>query len=59
MEELYKAKINSGKEFEIIFTDKSRKSGTINGADFAWDMIEVKKNMFHIISEQNLLLPKW
>lgn len=49
MHETYKAKINT-KESEIIFTDKSRKSGLINGADFSWDMIDVKKNMFHIIS---------
>jgi biotin carboxyl carrier protein len=50
MEELFKAKINNGKETEVIFTDKSRKSGAVNGAGFAWDMIEVKKNTFHIIS---------
>ncbi|MCG3167557.1 MAG: hypothetical protein POELPBGB_03350 [Bacteroidia bacterium] len=50
MEELFKAKINNGKETEVVFTDKNRKSGTVNGAGFAWDMIEVKKNMFHIIS---------
>lgn len=50
MEELFKAKINNGKETEVVFTDKSRQSGFVNGAGFAWDMIEVKKNMFHIIS---------
>ena len=50
MEELFKAKINNGKESEVVFTDKSRKSGSVNGARFAWDMIEVKKNMFHILS---------
>jgi len=50
MEETFKAKINNGKETEIVFTDKNRKSGSANGNPFAWDMIEVKKNMFHIIS---------
>lgn len=50
MEETFKAKINNGKESQIVFTDKSRKSGLINDTDFSWDMIEVKKNMFHIIS---------
>ncbi len=50
MEELFKAKINNGKETQVVFTDKSRKSGSVNGAGFEWDMIEVKKNMFHIIS---------
>jgi biotin carboxyl carrier protein len=50
MEETFKAKVNSGKESEIVFSDKSRKNGSIDGADFSWDMIEVKKNMFHIIS---------
>lgn len=50
MQEHYKTKTNHGGLAEIVFTDKARKSGTINGNAFSWDVIEVKKKRFHILS---------
>lgn len=50
MEELFKTKINNKNKREIIFADKSRKSGSVGGKNFSWDLIEIKKNVFHIIS---------
>lgn len=50
MEEKYKAKVSNAENIEVIFTDKSRKNGSVNGNNFSWDIVEVKKNMFHIIS---------
>jgi len=50
MEEIFKATVNNKRESEIIFTDKSKKKGSVNKNEFSWDIIEVKKNMFHIIA---------
>ena len=50
MEEQFKAKVNNTENVDVLFTEKNRKSGKVNGKDFSWDMIEVKKNMFHILS---------
>lgn len=50
MEEKYKAKVSNAEDIEVVFNDKSRKNGSVNGNNFSWDIVEVKKNMFHIIS---------
>jgi biotin carboxyl carrier protein len=44
---MYKVKVNNKKEHSIAFENTN--SGTIDGAHFSWDIIEVKEGSFHVI----------
>ncbi len=44
---MLKVKVNNKNEHTIVFDNEI--SGTIDGKDFAWDIVEVKNGSFHIL----------
>ena len=48
---MLKVKVNGKNEHSVEFNDKALSSGTINGAAFECDIIEVKKGSFHVIKD--------
>ena len=44
---MLKVTVNNKKEHTIVLSDST--TGTIDGKDFSWDVIEVKNGSFHII----------
>jgi biotin carboxyl carrier protein len=46
---MLKVNVNNKKEHAIVMN--SDKGGTIDGKDFAWDVIEVKEGSFHVIRD--------
>src|ERR1043166_8463964 len=48
---MLKIKNNKGKEHQVEFTGSTGASGTLNGAVFSWDVIEVKAGSFHVIKD--------
>ena len=48
---MLKLKVNNKKEYSVEFSDEGKTKGKLNGKDFVWDVIELKKNSFHIIKD--------
>lgn len=46
---MLKVKVNNKKEHQVVF--ESGANGAIDGTPFSWDMIEVKKDSFHVIKD--------
>jgi biotin carboxyl carrier protein len=46
---MLKVKVNNKKEHQVLFENET--SGTIDGAAFEWDVIEVKEGSFHVIKD--------
>lgn len=46
---MLKVNVNNKQEHVVVFDDTTK--GTIDGADFSWDVIEVKNGSFHIIKD--------
>lgn len=46
---MLKVKVNNKKEHQVVFENQS--GGTIDGAAFAWDIVEVKEGSFHVIKD--------
>ena len=46
---MLKVKVNNKKEHTIVFDNST--SGTVDGKEFVWDIIEVKNGSFHIIKD--------
>ncbi len=46
---MLKVKVNNKKEHQVVFENQS--NGTIDGAAFAWDIVEVKNGSFHVIKD--------
>ena len=46
---MIKTKVNNKHKYEVEFSDEEKKSGKIDGKVFEWDVIEIKRNSFHII----------
>lgn len=44
---MYKVNVNGKKEHAVVLENNT--TGTINGTDFSWDVIEVKNGSFHVI----------
>lgn len=44
---MLKVKVNNKKEHNVIFDTNT--SGTIDGKNFEWDIVEVKEGSFHVI----------
>jgi biotin carboxyl carrier protein len=44
---MLKVNVNNKKEHTVVFADET--SGSLNGNDFSWDVIEVKNGSFHVI----------
>ncbi len=47
---MYKIKVNNKSEHTIVLTDSSSK-GTIDGNNFEWDVVKIKKGNFHAIKD--------
>ena len=42
----------SKKEFEVVFTNDEKSSGTISGHSFGWDVSKISETVFHIIKNR-------
>ncbi len=47
---MYKVAVNK-KEHQISYNKNSDKSGTIDGVDFSFDIVEISKNCYHMIKD--------
>ena len=41
----------SKKEFEVVFEDDTKTTGTLNGTPFSWDVSKLDDNLYHIIKD--------
>ena len=41
----------SGKDFLIEFSDDKKADGTINEAEFSWDVSQISENIYHVIKD--------
>lgn len=48
---MLKLTVNQKHKHTAEFTNEERTAGKLDGKDFTWDIVEIKKNSFHIIKD--------
>ena len=48
---MLKITVNNKHKHEVEFSDEGKTKGKLNGKNFEWDVIEIKKGSFHIIKD--------
>jgi biotin carboxyl carrier protein len=48
---MYRATIDEDREVEVELSENGEQGGRIDGDDFSWDLLKVKRSSFHVIRD--------